>query len=174
VTGRQVNVSLIAAAADPFRDPDNIPRVDEGNRVTVKLLVERFGLALPQIGEPSLHHRDVFETAGDDEPHPAPLSGEDGVQHAGATVNIGAALSVDVFGGHADRLRRVGHRVAVAPGFVFFARDRLPDGEAAVGQHQNGVGHRPARVEREDVVALAQVARLFTHSWVASEILEDV
>ena len=94
MAGRQMHIALVTAAAHTFADADHVFGVNQGPRVFMQLLMQAFGLALAEVGQPTFHDRKIFETARHHQAEFAPATGQNGVQHAGTAIDVSAALAV--------------------------------------------------------------------------------
>ncbi len=119
----------------------------------MQLLMQQLGLGLAEVGQAALLDGDVLEAARHHQADSFAGAGQDGVEHPGAAVERDRAGAMDRIDVRFDRRGGILDRLDIAAGFVSAAGNRFSDLEASVGLDQNRVGHGPARIEGEDVIA---------------------
>jgi hypothetical protein len=142
---------LLPHHVDPAADALHQLALDDRRVVVVGRDVEAVRVREPQVGlDPALDHQVVLLPGGDDRADPPPGAREQAVQHRRAAEDPRDDPRESLLRRHRPLAERVLGRRHEALGLVLGRRLRLADDERAGPVDDERVGHRAARVDRED------------------------
>ena len=141
---------LVAEHVDPPAHALHPLARDERRVVVVGREVEPVGVRVAEVGlDPALDPQVVLLPGGDDRADLEALAREQPVEHRGAAVDPGGDRAERLLRGRVPLLERVVGGLHEADRLVLGRRLRLADDERARLVDDEGVGHRPAGVDRQ-------------------------